>query len=274
MKESHRTRVHTPSRTASTAVNKALRGASRSLRESDDSNNGRVLGWLSHACLLAVVLIAGYVISQWLMQQMDRPVTNVSINGEFTRVSREEAADKVYAAMGNSFMKLNLVEIQAQLTAMPWVDRVQVARRWPDQLVVSLVEHRPIAQWGERDALNHRGEVIELEEGAASRTLLKGLPQLRGVAGMEQEMMLQYQALNKLLMEQNLSVLRLTCDESRSWAVTLSDGVELNLGRDQIMEKVGRFKTVYEKQLRSRWAELSRIDLRYYNGLAVEWRQG
>lgn len=209
------------------------------------------------------------------MIQLDKPVTSVKIRGEFLLVSRQQVADQVYEAMGSSFMTLKLDNIKAQLERQPWIDRVRVERRWPDQLEVTVIEHKPIARWGASDALNHRGEVIELKQAQDERVqqLLQGLPRLSGLSGMEAEVMEQYQTLSKMLSERGLVLAQLQMDATRSWSATLEDGTEINIGREQVAARAKRFLKVYERQLKQRWAELDRIDLRYFNGVAVHWRQ-
>ncbi|WP_439135635.1 cell division protein FtsQ/DivIB [Pseudomaricurvus sp.] len=233
----------------------------------------KLLRWLGVFSIAGVVVIGCYGVGSWAISQLDRPVTSVKINGEFTRISQKEVAESVYDAMADSFMKLDLGQIQQQLEQKPWVDHARVARRWPGELEVTVVEHKPIARWGDADALNHRGEVIRLSDKDAASVLLKGLPELSGEEGLEQEMMAQYQVLNKLLTEYGMSVKKLTCSAARSWTITLSDDVVIRVGRDEMLAKMGRFLTVYKAQLQARWTELSSIDLRYYNGVAVQWRE-
>lgn len=228
---------------------------------------------LAFAVVAGLVVTLGYGVTTWVSGQLDRPVSSVKINGEFTRISQKDVAEVIYDSMGSSFMKLDLEAIQQRLEEQAWIDRVRVARRWPDQLEVTVIEHKPIARWGKTDALNHRGEVIRLTDARTAEELLRGLPELDGVEGMEQTMMSQYQSLNKMLMDYGLSLKLLACDADRSWTMTLSDGVVIQVGRDQLIEKMRRFLLVYETQLQGQWANLSSIDLRYHNGVAVQWRQ-
>jgi cell division protein FtsQ len=235
----------------------------------------KILRWLRGGLILAALGVMLNFAGQWLMIQLDKPVTSVKIRGEFLLVSRQQVADQVYEAMGSSFMTLKLDNIKAQLERQPWIDRVRVERRWPDQLEVTVIEHKPIARWGASDALNHRGEVIELKQAQDERVqqLLQGLPRLSGLSGMEAEVMEQYQTLSKMLSERGLVLAQLQMDATRSWSATLEDGTEINIGREQVAARAKRFLKVYERQLKQRWAELDRIDLRYFNGVAVHWRQ-
>mgnify|MGYP006181193027 FL=1 len=68
-----------------------------------------------------------------------------------------------------------------------------------------------------------------------------------------------------------LEVLALKCDNKKSWRLTIKNHVEIALGRDQVMEKMRRFVTVYDTKLNSVWTDVKAIDLRYSNGVAVRW---
>ncbi|MBR9909072.1 MAG: FtsQ-type POTRA domain-containing protein [Gammaproteobacteria bacterium] len=228
--------------------------------------------WCKRGAVLSVLLGGLYFGYSGAVGWLDKPVASVKINGEFTHVSRELVAERVYGAMGSSFMKLKLEDIQAALHREPWIDRARVERRWPDGLEVTVVEHKPIARWGDSDALNHRGEIIRLQVGQGNASLLQGLPRLSGADGLEQEVMAQYRAISNLLKQQKMVVQQLTCDASRSWSLALQDGVVIEIGRDQVINRVQRLLTVYESHLHERWSQLQRIDLRYFNGLAVQWK--
>ncbi len=256
-------------------VNKTIRGASRSVKSKREKKTGRfaALAVILRVLVVAIVVIAAiYFAGTWIKEQLDRPVSSVKINGEFNRVVKQEVAEHIYQSISGGFVEVDLRRIQARLESLPWVDSVKVARSWPGGLDVTVIEHKPIARWGEGDALNHRGEVIVLSGSVEDEVLLQGLPQLVGLAGMEHQVMAQYHALTKVLGERGLVIARLEKDLSRSWSLVLADGVEINVGRDQVMDRVGRFLIVFETQLQQRWAELSYIDLRYFNGVAVKWR--
>lgn len=261
-------------------VNKTIRGATRSGQRkapkqlAGSSVVSKLWLWMKRLTGISLLVAVAYFSGQWLLQQWDRPVARVTINGEFSRVQRNEVADRIYDAMGASFIGLNLEKIQTELEQMAWVDSARVARTWPDGLDVTVIEHKPIARWGERDALNHRGEVIELSGNneAVKQALLDGLPQLIGTEGKAPKVMAQYHTLTKLLAEHGLTIEVLSCDAGNSWSMELSEGVSVRIGRDQVLDKVGRFLLVFEAQLQQRWAELDSVDLRYFNGVAVHWR--
>ncbi|MBL83971.1 MAG: cell division protein FtsQ, partial [Marinobacter sp.] len=52
----------------------------------------------------------------------------------------------------------------------------------------------------------------------------------------------------------------------------LANGIEVVLGRDQVEARFERFVTVYQERLASRSDEVRRVDARYSNGVAVQWK--
>ncbi len=254
-------------------INKVIRGASRSAPQTANARGRWFLfsvKWLIALSLLGAML---YLSSLWMAQQLERPVQSVKINGEFLRLSKETVAEKIYHAMESSFIKLDLHRIQNELEEEAWIDRALVARQWPDQLEVMIVEQKPIARWGVNDALNQRGEIIGLKKEAGVSSLLADLPLLKGEPGMEQTMMERYHTVAQLLKEKNLQLFELYCDSTGSWRMTISDDVNVNVGRDHMLEKIDRMLTIFDDHLKPRWAELKSIDLRYFNGVAVAWHQ-
>ena len=58
-----------------------------------------------------------------------------------------------------------------------------------------------------------------------------------------------------------------------SWFLTTQDGIEVLLGRDDVVDKMQRFLTVDQLMLSERREQIARVDLRYSNGMAVAWRE-
>ncbi len=168
-----------------------------------------------------------------------------------------------------SFFKVDLNGMRHDLEQMPWIAHAQVRRVWPDQVVIRLDEQLPIARWGEEALLNNQGEAFAPSE----LSNYEHLPQLHGPKRAQQRVMQQYQLLSQMLRPLGFSITRLELRERGSWFLTTSEGIELLLGRDHLVEKVRRFGTIYEKALKEQSGNIARIDLRYSNGLAVAWRE-
>lgn len=228
------------------------------------------LSWLNRrfATLVFLIALAGavYWISEPLAKVFERPIKSVVVEGEFNLISKERATELIGNEIDGDFLQLNLMRLKEALLADPWVEKVTLNRRWPDTLVVKIAEQKPIARWGD-GFLNQRGEIVRVEDAAR----LSGLPWLQGNEADAIEILQQYQDLSQILRSRGLEVLALKCDNKKSWRLTIKNHVEIALGRDQVMEKIRRFVTVYDTKLNRVWDDVKAIDLRYSNGVAVRW---
>jgi cell division protein FtsQ len=232
----------------------------------------RIQHWLKKIALVLLVGLAIWGIYKALdplAELFQRPIKSVTVEGEFHFISQERATQLIMQEIDQEFLQIDLVKIKKVLLADPWVDKVTLTRRWPDTLVVKITEQKPIARWGE-GFLNQRGEIVRVQD-------LKGLQDLPWLQGEEiyaGEILQQYQDLSLLLRPRGLEIVELKCDSKKSWRLTLKNAVEIAIGRDQVMEKMRRFVTVYEAQLHQVWQDVKSIDVRYSNGVAVRWIEG
>lgn len=201
---------------------------------------------------------------------LDVPVDDVLVKGEFLLVPKQDVADRIYTALEGGFIQLDLNRVRASIKENPWVDRVVIKKRWPNTLAVTVIEHKPIARWGDEDFLSHRGEVIVLDDKYGNADLSQ-LPLLFGPVGHEQRVMEQYQLLMKLMAVRNLMITELIYNKSLGWKMVLNE-VQINIGRDRVVERLNKFIAVYDKHLKGRWLELNGVDLRYEVGLTASWK--
>lgn len=213
-----------------------------------------------------LVLACVYWVSDPIAKALERPVKSVVVEGEFNLISKQRATDLIGNEIDGDFLQLDLMDLKSALMADPWVEKVTLNRRWPDTLVVKIIEQKPIARWG-NGFLNQRGEIINVEDAAP----LSGLPWLQGNESDAIEILQQYQDLSQILRARGLDILALKCDNKKSWRLTVKNHVEIVIGRDQVMEKIRRFVTVYDAHLSSVWSDVKSIDVRYSNGVAVRW---
>ncbi len=230
-------------------------------------------------CLLWPVLLLAlgfgtYELAQRLLPYADRPITKISVDGELSYISQQAVQQRIAPYVAASFFTVDLAGMRAELEQMPWIAHAEVRRVWPDRVSIHLEEQLPVARWGDEALLNNQGQAFTPRELAN----YENLPQLVGPQRAQEQVMQQYQMLSQMLRPLGFSVARLELRERGSWF--LSTGVnstgqslELLLGRDHLVEKMRRFVAIYEKNLKDQIANISRIDLRYSNGLAVAWRE-
>jgi cell division protein FtsQ len=246
------------------------RTATRKRREGSRFARLRALlpSWQRVAPTLAAALVLGGTVYA-LRFALNQPVERVSISGRFQRVQPHDVEKAVRDAVGGDGMvSVDLLQIAAAVEQIPWVDRASVARSWPRALSVEVVEHVPVARWGEQGLLNVRGEVFVQD----SRHIPPELPLLNGPEGQQQAMTGRYLAAAPRLTEAGMRLTSLTLDERGAWELELDNGVKLRLGREQVDERFDRFLSSGARIVAARAGEIEYVDLRYANGFAVGWR--
>lgn len=226
----------------------------------------KALCWL---LLTPAVLLGGKELGTQLLPYINQPVTRVGVQGELPHIDPKLIQARMSSFVAQPFFQVDLVGIRQSLESIPWVARAEVRRVWPDRIIVKLVEHIPIARWGQNALLNNQGQAFT----PADQGNYEYLPHLNGPQRAQQKVMHQYQLLSQMLRPMGFSISRLELHDRGSWFLSTTQGVEILLGRDQIVEKIRRFNTIYQKALEGQRDNIARIDLRHANGLAVAWHE-
>ena len=133
---------------------------------------------------------------------------------------------------------------------LPWVRNASVRRIWPQSLEVTLEEHIALARWSSTALVNTHGEVFNAVFDDEK------LPVFEGPAESSRDMVRQY------IEQMNLS-------PRRAWRIHLDNGSILELGREQMETRLGRYVLVHDVSIAKLNQQLSYVDLRYPNGFAV-----
>ncbi|OUR63419.1 cell division protein FtsQ [Colwellia sp. 39_35_sub15_T18] len=250
------------------------------------TKNQHVLAFGLGLAFFVVVLISLISAAWWLSQQVfgqeNSPVNSVVISGEMPYTKRQDVMTAISQIDLGNFFEVDVNDIQVQVSALPWVYSVSVRKQWPDEVKIYVVDQTPIALWNGDFLLNQFGKAFQ----ADIARLNQALPQFFGPEGSELLALENYSNLNGLLEYSNLAIDELVLSERFSWQLTLNDGVMLNLGREERVERIQRFMDVYplikshlkqkikakknnKKQLKQ---AVDYIDLRYDTGLAVGWK--
>ena len=226
--------------------------------------------WAQMSLGLLVLFITAMV--PWgtgeLLAAMDRQFMRVEVTGELRGESRNALERHAGQWLGKSFFTTDLADIKVSLESRPWVETAAVRREWPDRLVVEIREHRPLAYWNDRKLISRTGEVFL----PRNREVAGVLPRLRGPEGRAREVIDMGRQMANALDARGVGFAGIALEERGAWTLTLANGIEVALGRDQVEERFERFLAVYGKRLASRADQVERIDARYTNGVAVRWK--
>ena len=226
--------------------------------------------WLQVGLGAVIVLLAALV--HWgtgkILGAMDQQIMAVDINGEFVGDSQVEVERVAANWIGKSYFATDLAEIKEALEQRPWVESAAVKRVWPDRQVIDIREKKPLAYWTGGRLVSRTGELF----APANPQVAGRLPRLAGPDERVRDVIRMAQVLSEQLASHGLGFAGLELEPRGAWTLRLANGIEVVLGRDQVEERFERFVTVYETRLASRSDEVTRVDARYTNGVAVQWK--
>lgn len=232
-----------------------------------DNHAAQMQAFPSLIFILALVLAAGVAISK-MLDPTTLPVKHVRVEGNFQYLSEKKMQTLVSDVVRGGFFDLNVKAIKESLQNDPWVNWVAVQRVWPDSIRVHVKENIASTHWNEAALLNAEGQVFEPENAGS----LSGIPYLSGPTGTENVVLEEYQKISETLSRFGLKVVSMTLNERRAWEFQLEDGPLVVLGRHDMDERFERFTKFTLHSLGSEINEIQRIDMRYTNGFAIQWR--
>ncbi len=226
--------------------------------------------WLQVGVGATVVLLAAMM--PWAMDRMlaamDQQIVAVDVRGEFVGESQVALERAVGTWVGKSYFATDLEDIKTELEQRPWVASAAVKRVWPGRLEIDIREKKPLAYWTDGRLVSRSGELF----APPNPEVAGRLPRLAGPDDRVRDVIAMARNMSEQLVDYGLGFSGLTLETRGAWTLTLNSGIEVVLGRDQVERRFERFITVYENRLASRLDEVSRVDARYSNGVAVQWK--
>ncbi len=221
-----------------------------------------LLMWLANLLYALAALLMLYSLLFVVVHLPVFPVRQIVVSGDLKHITREQVQYIVKHELKGTFFTLDLDQTRQAFEKLPWVRSVSVRRRWPDRLEIALQEHQVLARWGSQALVNANGELFD----AASNDVL---PVLNGPTGSEIELARGLQDLRALLAPIGRKPVEMTLSARRAWTLRLDDGMQLELGREQVKERLGKFVSAYPVTLGSLAQPVGYVDLRYPNGFAA-----
>jgi cell division protein FtsQ len=224
-----------------------------------------------HFVILVVlaIILAARLLYVGLSSPARFPIHTVKIEASYEHITREALESVLSAHMKNSFFLISTRALEAELLALDWTHMARVTRVWPDKLEVVLVEKKPVIVWN-NTYIASDGSLFEA--GRVSEGVFDG-PYLYGPEAQQQEVLQTYTKLSKLLVKYGLTTATLRLRDNQAWELMLTNGVRLRLGKRDLEQRLRRFCRAYPAVFGDKPELLSRVDLRYARGMAVQWKQ-
>lgn len=221
--------------------------------------------------MLIAALVAGVTYTwRWLRRPDAFPFLHIQMSA--VRYSDQASLRQdVHRAALRGFFTIQTNQLKRRILQYPWVKTVQVRRIFPDRLVVNVQEYVPIAVWNDKAVYTQSKDVIIPQAGQTDQLNVVRLyvPLASELPGALRFYQLAEQQLTPL----GLHVNQVTQTPRNAWELGLAGGVRVMLGREQVGRRLARLVRTYSHIVEGRAAEVGAIDLRYANGIAVQWRE-
>lgn len=231
--------------------------------------------------LVMLTVFVGYWGFVKISDPLTLPITKVRALGDFSFVT-EDMLHKAMASNTESqntktvtnvfenkgFFNIDVDAVKVRVETMPWVKHASVQRVWPDTLIIEVVEHTPVAYWGEKGLVNNSGKVFYPDV----KSFPKGLPRFVATEGLSENCLRYYKDASEMFAPINLKVQQVKFNARQALTLTLDNDVEISLGRQNKLYRLQRFTQIYST-LRERVSLIERVDMRYTNGFSVKWKQ-
>lgn len=190
------------------------------------------------------------------------PLQIVRLSDVPQRVDAQQVLKVVRNEAQGNFFTVDIERLRQSLEKLPWVRSVSIRREFPHSLAVRLEEHQALARWNDAALVDQQGEVFVADSE-------QKLPSFVGQDGTAAEVTQQYAQFSRQLAALDLQVTRLALSPRHAWQLRLSNGMVLELGREDMQQRLARFVEVYPYSLAALQNKVKYVDLRYRNGFAV-----
>lgn len=224
----------------------------------------KLLAWAIALTLVALPIVG--VLNGWFASER-WPVTRLAVRAEFDHVSAEQIRAAAEPNLGQGFFAMQLDQVRDAVARLPWVERVEARKRWPDTVELVVYEQQPYAHWSEGRLVNRSGQLFNVPGGES----LQGLPRLAGPDDRLDDVLRFYSDCLRELGGSGLVLDSVNLSPRGSWRLHLGAGTVVELGRADAMEHLKRFLDVWPRIASTRAQPPQSVDLRYANGFAVRW---
>lgn len=241
--------------------------ATTSIHDKPPSIGDRLLSWGSWLLLIFAILV--FVFGSYALYQrfMHAEIEHVDVVG-VSAPAQQALIQHIKADTASGYFTTDLEQIRDHALGLSWVDRVVVSRAWPNAIVLRVTPRHAVARWGTGRYLSDDGVVFK----PVQRFDHQNLPLLHGPHSQSRMMMTKYRDINQMFRPMDMRLKELYLTERMTWFMQFDNGIRLIVDQDQTMGKLQRLSEIAKTDLGLVWDNIAGIDLRYRNGLAVQWK--
>lgn len=241
--------------------------ATTSIHDKPPSLGEKLLSWGSWLLLIFAILV--FVFGSYALYQrfMHAEIDHVDVVG-VSAPAQKALIKHIKADTASGYFTTDLEQIRDHALGLSWVDRVVVSRAWPNAIVLRVTPRHAVARWGTGRYLSDDGVVFK----PVQRFDHQNLPLLHGPHSQSRMMMTKYRDINQMFRPMDMRLKELYLTERMTWFMQFDNGIRLIVDQDQTMGKLQRLSEIAKTDLGLVWDNIAGIDLRYRNGLAVQWK--
>ncbi len=241
--------------------------ATTSIHDKPPSIGETLLSWGSWLLLIFAILV--FVFGSYALYQrfMHAEIEHVDVVG-VSAPAQQALIQHIKADTASGYFTTDLEQIRDHALGLSWVDRVVVSRAWPNAIVLRVTPRHAVARWGTGRYLSDDGVVFK----PVQRFDHQNLPLLHGPHSQSRMMMTKYRDINQMFRPMDMRLKELYLTERMTWFMQFDNGIRLIVDQDQTMGKLQRLSEIAKTDLGLVWDNIAGIDLRYRNGLAVQWK--
>lgn len=222
-------------------------------------------GWLLLVVAMLSCMVGAYAFYQVMTEAK---IAELKVIGARNAAEHRQLIAHVGPVVQDNYFTSDLPEIRDKALELSWVDRVVVSRAWPNSIKLRVMPRHAIARWGTGRLLSDSGDIFT--EVQASQ--VQHLPLLHGPTTHAKMMMRRYHEINALFLPTNLRLKELYLTERMTWFMQFDNGLRVMVDKDQTMSKLQRLSHLAHRDLKPVWSKIAAIDLRYRNGMAIQWK--
>ena len=215
---------------------------------------------------LTILLVSSLVfaLGYGFLHLFNRPVERIAIKGDLSPDERVLLKNRFESEFQGRILDFDLFSIVNSVKdEVQWIHSINIDRDWPATLVLNVEKIAPIAKWSHGHYISWQGQVIRLESDRI------GLPEFKVVLSSPIKSMEVFRDLTGKLKPHKLSILEISESALGEWAVKLSNGLNIQLGHDNLDKRLNKSLSVYNNLDLASQGRLEFIDARYIGGVAL-----
>ena len=194
------------------------------------------------------------------------PIKNIT-SSELINVNKDDISKNVKYLYSKSFFDIDLNYLKNKLEKIEWIRKINVRRSYPNEIIIDIEEHTPILIWNNKMYINMYGEKFNVSK------IDKNIPMLISDESRINEVFAYFKLFNEKLSSRKLDfkITKIMENEIRSLTISLSSGINIQLGSKDVNNKILLFFEIYKSLNTRDLNKIRYIDMRYSNGFSVGW---